>query len=110
MAWKNFVGPHAITSRRRIVASALMYGLSLTVRLTSATGEETENPAQATERTNPMISIVTKDGVPSFYTDWSSKSARPMVLHRSRPLSSRSCQAACEGPMPIPLMPSCSAP
>ena len=42
MAWKNFIGPHAITSRRRVVASALMYGLSLTVRFTSPTGEETE--------------------------------------------------------------------
>ena len=62
MAWKNLIGPHAITSRRRVVASALMYGLSLTVRFTSATGEETENPAQAAQTTNPLLSIMIKDG------------------------------------------------
>ena len=50
MAWNNLIAPHAITSRRRVVASALMYGLSLTVRFTSATGEETDNPAQATQK------------------------------------------------------------
>ena len=66
MAWKNFVGPHAITSRRRVVASALMYGLSLTVRFTSATGEEMEIPAQAAQSTSPMISIMIKDGVQIF--------------------------------------------
>ena len=66
MAWKNFVGPNAITSRRRVVASALMYGLSLTVRFTSPTGEEAENPAQATQGNNPMSSIVINDGAQIF--------------------------------------------
>lgn len=47
MTWKNLVGPHAITSRRRVVASALMYGLSLTVRFTSPVSENTEVPAHA---------------------------------------------------------------
>src|SRR5207248_10079853 len=42
MIWKN---PLAITSRRRVVASAVIYGLSLAVRFTSATGEEVEVPA-----------------------------------------------------------------
>ena len=49
MAWKNFVGPYAITSRRRVVATALMYGLSLTVRFTSADGRRNGNPAQAAQ-------------------------------------------------------------
>ena len=57
MAWKNLIGPYAVTSRRRVVASALMYGLSLTVRFTSATGEEPENPAQAAQTASPMLSI-----------------------------------------------------
>ena len=62
MIWKNFVGRLAITSRRRGVATAVMYGLSLTVRFTSATGEEVEIPPQAAQSTHPMISIMTRDG------------------------------------------------
>lgn len=102
MAWKNLIGPYAITSRRRVVASALMYGLSLTVRFTSPTGEETENPAQAAQAASPMLSIMIKDGVP-IPGDWRPKPAHSIVFQRSSPLSSRSCRAACERPMPIPL-------
>jgi hypothetical protein len=47
MTWNNLVAPHAITSRRRVVASALMYGLSLTVRFTSPVRETAEVPPQA---------------------------------------------------------------
>jgi len=47
MTWKNLVGPHAITSRRRVVASALMYGLSLTVRFTSPVSENADISPQA---------------------------------------------------------------
>jgi hypothetical protein len=36
MTWTSF----AIIPRRRLIATALMYGLSLTIRMTSATGEE----------------------------------------------------------------------
>ena len=53
MIWKNFVSRLAIAPRRRVVATALMYGLSLTVRFTSATGEEVEVPAQAAQSANP---------------------------------------------------------
>jgi hypothetical protein len=67
MAWKNLIGPHAITSRRRVVASALIYGLSLTVRLTSATGEGTESPAQTA---HPMTSIMIKESAQIFSRDW----------------------------------------
>ena len=99
MAWKNLTGPHAITSRRRVVASALMYGLSLTVRFTSPTGEEMENPAQA-HGINPMSAIMLKDDVPiSRY--WPPNPARSIVFQRGQPLSSRSCRAACERPMPM---------
>jgi hypothetical protein len=100
MAWKNFIGPHAITSRRRVVASALMYGLSLTVRFTSPTGEETEYPAQAALSTSPMLSIMIKDGVP-ISRDWPLNPAHSIVFQRGWPLSSRSCRAACERPMPM---------
>jgi hypothetical protein len=46
MAWMNVVNPFAIAPRRRVVATALMYGLSLSVRFTSAAGEETEVPGR----------------------------------------------------------------
>lgn len=106
MAWKNFIGPHAITSRRRVVASALMYGLSLTIRFTSATGDETENPAQAVQSNHPMGSIMMNDGG-QIFKNWPPKSAHSIVFQRGWPLSSRSCRAACERPMP---MPDCSPP
>jgi hypothetical protein len=70
MAWKNFVGPYAITSRRRVVASALLYGLSLTVRLTSATGEDTESPVQTAQIAHPMTSIMIKESAQIFSKDW----------------------------------------
>ena len=107
MAWKNFIGPHAITSRRRVVASALIYGLSLTVRFTSPTGEDTENPASAAQSSSPMLSI--KDGVPIF-RDWPPKLAHSIVFQRSQPFGPKTCRPACERPMPMPLMPDCAPP
>jgi hypothetical protein len=107
MAWKNLIGPHAITSRRRAVASALMYGLSLTVRFTSATGEETENPAQAAHTTSPLLSIMIKDGVPIH---WPPKPAHSIVFQRGPSLGSSGCRTACERPMPMPLMLDCAPP
>ena len=44
MIGKNFVSRLAITSKRRGLATAVVYGLSLAVRFTSATGEELEVP------------------------------------------------------------------
>jgi hypothetical protein len=109
MAWKNLIGPCAITSRRRVVASALMYGLSLTVRFTSPTGEETENSAQAARTASPMLSIMIKDGVP-IPGDWRPKPAHSIVFQRGLPLGSRSCRTACERPMPMSLMLDCAPP
>ena len=53
MAWKQFVNPLAITPRRRLVATALVYGLSLAVRFTSAAGEETAAPPPTHEASVP---------------------------------------------------------
>ena len=102
MAWKKLIGPHAITSRRRVVASALMYGLSLTVRFTSPTGEEAETPAQAAQGIHPMSSIMIKDGVPTF-RDWPPKLVHSVAFQRGwlNSRNSRSCRAACERPMPM---------
>jgi hypothetical protein len=100
MAW-NFVSPFAIAQRRRAVATAVVYGLSLAVRFTSATGEETEIPPQAVQRSNPMTSIMINDGGQLFYKDW------PIAFQRGWSLGSRGCGAACVNPMTIR---SCSSP
>ncbi len=85
MIWKNFVTPLAITSRRRVVAPAVIYGLSLAVRFTSATGEEVAIPAQSAQRAHPLISIMTRDDAQLPYQDWSPKSAQPIVFRRGWP-------------------------
>lgn len=61
MSW-NFVSSLAIAPRRRFVAPAIVYGLSLAIRFTSATGEEVEIPAQSPQEINPVMSITTGDG------------------------------------------------
>ena len=109
MAWKNFIGPYAITSRRRVIASALVYGLSLTVRFASPTGDESENSAQAAQGTSPMLSIMMKDGVP-IRGEWPAKPTHSVVFQRGRPFSSKGCRAACERPMPMSVMLDCSPP
>jgi hypothetical protein len=60
-----------------------MYGLSLTVRFTSPTGEEMENPAQAAQAASPMLSIMIKDGVP-IPGDWRPKPAHSIVFNAAR--------------------------
>jgi hypothetical protein len=77
-----------------------MYGLSLTVRFTSAAGEETEVPPQSVQSANP-ISII-------FYKDWPTKPAPPIGLQGRRLLGSRGCQMAC--PMPMSVMSNCAVP
>jgi hypothetical protein len=101
MVWKHFTGPRAITSRRRVVASAVMYGLSLTVRFTSATGEEIEVSPQAVQSANPTSII--------FYKDWPSKPA-PIGFQGGRLLGSRGCQVGCERPTPMSIMSNCATP
>ena len=65
MTWKNFVSRLAIRSPRRGVATAVLYGLSLAVRFTSATGEEVEIPPQAAQRAHSLISIMTRLHAPA---------------------------------------------
>lgn len=98
---RNFVTSLAIAQRRRAVATAVVYGLSLAVRFTSAAGEETEIPPQALQRSNLITSIMINDGGRLFYKDW------PVAFQRSWPLGSRGCGAACDNPM---TMRSCASP
>ena len=80
MIWKNFVNRLAVTSRRKGLTTALVYGLSLSVRFTSATGEEMEIPAHSPQRAHPMISIMTRNDARLPYQEWGSKSAQPIVF------------------------------
>ena len=75
-------------SRRKVLATTLMYAISLTVRSTSATGKETEVATSPTRRIDPMTSVTTNDGVQIFYKDWGPKSAQPIMFHHGWPLSS----------------------
>jgi hypothetical protein len=110
MTWKNLVSPLAITSRRRVVASAVIYGLSLSVRFTSAAGEEVEIPAQSVARTSPVISIMASNGAQLPYQGWSPRSAQPIAFRQGEPLGSGGCRAACGSAMPSSSMPECIAP
>jgi hypothetical protein len=108
MAWKHFVNPLAVGPRRRVVATALVYGLSLAVRFTSAAGEETEAPPLNARGICPMTSIMINDGGRAFDNDWP-RPAQSLAFH-SWPPASRRCSASCEGPKPSPLMLNCPAP
>jgi len=68
MIWNTFI--FAITSRRRGLAAATIYGLSLAVRFTSATGEEVEIPPQSMQRSHPLISIMATDRTALPYQGW----------------------------------------
>ncbi|WP_334249348.1 hypothetical protein [Bradyrhizobium symbiodeficiens] len=70
MTWKNFISRRLIGSRRRSLATATLYGLSLAVRFTSATGEEVEIPAHAMHPVYPLVFIMTRDGSGLPYQDW----------------------------------------
>ena len=85
MIGKNFVSRLAITSSRRGLAIAVVYGLSLAVRFTSATGEEVEIPPQSAQRAHPLISIMIRDSSRLPYEDWASKSAQPVLFRQGWP-------------------------
>lgn len=97
MTWKHRVALLAIAPRRRVIATALVYGLSLAVRFTSATGEEVEIPPQSQQRTNPAMSIMTKDGAQLPYADWSPNATQPIFLRHGWPLRASS-MASCSSP------------
>jgi hypothetical protein len=105
MTWKNLVNPLAITSRRRLVASAILYGLSLSIRFTSATGEEVEIPPQSAARAQPIFSSLKED----VQRPWGPKFARPIFFRHGWPPSG-ACRAGCESATPASLMSTCPAP
>ncbi|MCK1650579.1 hypothetical protein IVA88_03890 [Bradyrhizobium sp. 149] len=85
MTWKNFVSQRLIGSRRRRLATATLYGLSLAVRFTSATGEEVEIPPYSMHLTHPQVSIMTRNDAGPPYQGWASMEPQPLVLGHSVP-------------------------
>jgi hypothetical protein len=76
MIWTSF----AIAPRRRVIATALVYGLSLSVRLTSGAGEEAEAQGQAAQSANPMTSVMINDSAPMFRKDWPPRPTLPIAF------------------------------
>src|SRR5205814_5603070 len=76
MTSRTFVNLLSIAARQRLVASAIIYGLSLAVRFTSATGEEVEIPAQSLQRTSPLMSIRIEDGLRLPFQGWGPNAAQ----------------------------------
>ena len=107
MIWKDLGSSLALTRRRRAVATALMYGLTLTVRFTSAAGDEADTPARAVQGSDPITSIMINDGTPILAGDWLPGPAQLTAFRRGASLSSRGCLVACERPARMPFVTGC---
>ena len=105
MTWENVVNQIAIGTRRRAMASALVYGLSLAIRFTSATGEEVEISPQALHA-NPMTSVMINDGAQLLFRNGPLNPAHPGGIRRWL-TNLRGCAAACES---RPIMADCPIP
>ena len=87
MIGKNFVSRLAIAPPRRGLVTAVIYGLSLAVRFTSAVGEDAEIPPPSANGPHPLISILRSDRSELPYQNWGHKLVRPMVLRQGWPPS-----------------------
>lgn len=88
MALKESVERMAKTSRRKILATSLLYAMSLTLRSNSAAGREPKAKSDEKSGGSDMSSVMTRDGVEIFYKDFGSRAAQPIVFHHGWPLSS----------------------
>ena len=87
MIWNSF----AITRRKRLLATALLYGFSLTVRLTSATGEEADVvPAALCSTTSTSLRPNESPDAPV-----------PAAAVRSAAWENHRCRAGCGRVLPI---------
>lgn len=106
MPWTSLVRPRAIISRRRFVANAIVYSLSLTVRFTSMSGSEIETSPSHARTTKPGSAIMIDDGAAIF--QWSSpRLAQPFAFHFGPPASPAEYRAIYEGLKPMPAIPTC---
>ena len=85
MISKTFVSLLAIVPRRRVVATALVYGLSLSVRFTSATGDEVEI-SQPGQGAHPTAFVLASEGARASYSHWSLKSIQPIGFQHGWPV------------------------
>jgi hypothetical protein len=85
MVWKSFTS-HAATlaSRPRLVTTTFMCALSATVRLTSTADQGPKVPLQSVHARNPLVSIMTADGVPIFCRGTRPKPVQPTVFRGPR--------------------------
>lgn len=97
MVWRTFVNRLAITSKRRGLAAAVVYGLSLGVRFTSAAGEEVEIPPSSLQGTMSEISMMAGAPAQLPYQD----SALPIVFRSGLPLVRQTRAQACEPSLPM---------
>jgi hypothetical protein len=97
MVFRNLGNLLAIVPRRRMIATTIVYGLSLAVRFTSATGEEVEIRGQSVQGTNPVISIMAKDAAQLPYADWVPNATQPVVFRHRSPLR-QSSMSSCLSP------------
>ena len=88
MTWKSSMSRLARLSRRKLLATTLLYAASMTVRSSAAAGKETDMLAHTKDTADLTSSIATNDGAQIFYRDWGAKSAQPIVFHHGWPLSS----------------------
>ncbi|WP_298875099.1 hypothetical protein [uncultured Bradyrhizobium sp.] len=89
MTSKTFVSFLTFPPRRRLAATTIMYGLSLAVRFTSATGEEVEIPPQSL---HPAMSIISNDDTHLSYAGWGGPNAiEPAFFRRRSAGSTSSC-------------------
>ena len=88
MIGKNFVSRLAIAPPRRGLVTAVIYGLSLSVRFTSAAGEEVEIPLPSAQRAHPLNSILARDSSRLPYQDWGHKFVQPIVFRQGWPVGS----------------------
>ncbi|TWC00613.1 hypothetical protein FBZ93_105412 [Bradyrhizobium macuxiense] len=109
MAWSDLGNCLAITRRSRVVATALMYGLTLTVRFTSAAGDDADSPAQASQGANAVTSVMIDDTARALTRDWLPAAAQPISLRRGSLSSAPGCRAACERARRAPFVSSCAA-
>ena len=54
MVWKSFISQLAITSQRKILATAIVYAISLIFHFISPVGERTGAARHSVQRTNPL--------------------------------------------------------
>ena len=59
MIWNLAIGSLANTTRRSVLLTGLLSGISMTPRLSTAAGEDARLPAQPMQRNDPMTTVTT---------------------------------------------------